>query len=517
MRWQRRSGKSSRRKVHEANAALPNTQKPMKYSPFPLITLALVLAVTCPLGRDLQAQATQSSVEITTVLTTGYWHFAGTKAWHVMRFNADGTFVGGALESDGSFRQTKGWDGTWKITLDSVVATYTNTTRGGVLTIHLPVSADGTPCTSNAGPPTTLICSTATASAAGPPPKRKKAARSADTPVAAVAAVTTPPPPISQQDQQAASAIIQAYHDSLVFVTGADAAGSGFIASISNGNFLVTNAHVTAGIRDAQFKSLDGTVVRGGTPSIAVGEDIFCMSMPPGGKPMQVMQNVDENAAIGDSVVVLGNAEGGGVVNTIIGKIVGIGPNLVEVDAPFVPGNSGSPIVHLKTGKVIGVATYTVTQEYDLTTDKKLPQPVVRRFGYRIDSVKGWQAVNWQAFDAQAAQMESIEKLTADLADFFQDISENNGVVTMGRHTNPIISTRIDDWVAAKSNHPSAEDVAEADANFLSFLKIACKTDVTAAQSQITYDYFLRELTDQKQARDEMSKGFEQIIEAERQ
>jgi len=226
------------------------------------------------------------------------------------------------------------------------------------------------------------------------------------------------------------------------------------------------------------------------------------------------MQNVDQNAAIGDAVVVLGNAEGGGVVNTIIGKIVGIGPNLVEIDAPFVPGNSGSPIVHLKTGKVIGVATYLEIKQYDLTTEKKLPQPVVRRFGYRVDSVRGWQAVNWPAFNAQAVQMESIEKLTDDLSDFFEDIAENNGVVTVGRHTNPVIANQINDWVAARSQNLSAEDKAAADTNFLSFLKIACRTDVTTAQSQITYDYFRRELADQKQARDEMSKGFEQLIQA---
>ena len=72
------------------------------------------------------------------------------------------------------------------------------------------------------------------------------------------------------------------------------------------------------------------------------------------------MDHVDENASIDDDVVVLGNAEGGGVINTIKGKIVGVGPNLVEVDAAFVPGNSGSPIIHLKTGKVIGVATYLI-------------------------------------------------------------------------------------------------------------------------------------------------------------
>ncbi len=40
---------------------------------------------------------------------------------------------------------------------------------------------------------------------------------------------------------------------------------------------------------------------------------------------------------------------------------------LVEVDAKFVEGNSGSPIIHVKTGKVIGIATFALKAEPGLT------------------------------------------------------------------------------------------------------------------------------------------------------
>jgi hypothetical protein len=224
------------------------------------------------------------------------------------------------------------------------------------------------------------------------------------------------------------------------------------------------------------------------------------------------MKNVDQNAAVGDDVVVLGNAEGAGVVNPIAGTIVGIGPNLLEIDAPFVPGNSGSPIVHLKSGKVIGVATYLITNQFDLSTDTKLKQPVVRRFGFRLDSVKGWQPVDWRSFDAQAARMEEIEGMTRDLYNFFREMDENKGRVTPGFHTSPLIKERIDDWLAAKSHNPSVEDAQEADANFISFLKIACESDIAAAQRQISYDYFQHNLADQKRIRDAMAKALQEII-----
>jgi putative protein kinase ArgK-like GTPase of G3E family len=434
---------------------------------------------------DLRAQ--QSAQEAKSILTSGKWHFADNKV--IRNFKPNGTYT-----SSNTAR------GTWTVTQDAVEIMF----GPHKYRFPLPIGPDTIQGVDPSGKPVTLVR------------VGSKGAKDApdDAPDAADDAAASPTPPVSAEVQQSASAIIQAYNNSLVFVTGSAGSGSGFVATISGANFLVTNVHVAAGIRDAAFKTLDGTVVQGGAPSMAVGEDIFCMALPTGGKPFEIMKNVDTNAAVGDDVVVLGNAEGAGVVNTLLGKIVGIGPNLVEIDAPFVPGNSGSPIIHLKTGKVIGVATYLVTNQYDLSTNKKLKKPVVRRFGYRLDSVKGWQPVDWRAFDAQAAQMEGIDTLTDDLYDFFRDLDEHKGVVTLGRHTNPVIKTRIDDWIASKHRNSSGADIAEADANFASFLKVACESDVTAAQRQITYDYFQRDLADQKQTRDQMAKAFQEIIRA---
>jgi len=60
---------------------------------------------------------------------------------------------------------------------------------------------------------------------------------------------------------------------------------------------------------------------------------------------------------IGDPVVVLGNSDGRGVVTEIRGKVIGVGPREIEVDAAFVIGNSGSPVLD-RHGRVIGIATY---------------------------------------------------------------------------------------------------------------------------------------------------------------
>jgi hypothetical protein len=400
----------------------------------------------------------------------------------VRTFNQDGTYTSGS-----------GAKGTWKINGNALEITLGRM----VLRFNLPLDPNGTPGVSQGGKVQTL----ARVSAENNPTEHERGSRGRS-------ATTTE----SVDAQQRAARFVQTYHDSLVFVTGTEGAGSGFVAAMRNGNFLVTNVHVVAGIPDAAFKKLDGATVRGGSPSMAIGEDIFCMALPAGGTPLPIMRGVDSNAAIGDEVAVLGNAEGQGVINTIIGRIVGIGPNLVEVDAPFVPGNSGSPIIHLKTGNVIGVATYYVTNEYDVTTKRKLTHPVIRRFGYRLDGVNQWQPVNWGAFWQQRDQMESIEKLTADLFDFFVDLDDNKGAVTRGRHTNPIFQDRIDYWMEVNRGRPTPADRKAAAANLISFLKTSCESDIAIAQRQITYDYFQRQLADQKQYRDAMANGFDEML-----
>jgi hypothetical protein len=322
--------------------------------------------------------------------------------------------------------------------------------------------------------------------------------------LAQVPAPNAPPAPAAPAIPLTAAELVKANRNNLVFVQGQEGAGV---------NFLFTNAHVAAGVKGAGFKTLDGAQVQIGAPSIAVGHDIFRMLVAQGGRPLEIMEHVDENASIDDEVVVLGNAEGGGVINTIKGRIVGVGPDLVEVDAAFVPGNSGSPIIHLKTGKVIGVATYLTIRGYDPATHQAMREPRVRRFGYRVDSVKTWQPVNWGAFFAQAAEIESIEKLTDDLAKVLMDLARNRNI-NPSLHTNPAIKTQLDWWAAStKRGSLGSRDSATADQNFIAGLKNLSTADIYAARQHITYEYFIHNLTEQQQQRKGITDVFDQILQ----
>src|SRR3954469_10621004 len=200
----------------------------------------------------------------------------------------------------------------------------------------------------------------------------------------------TPPPPVLTEGA-AEGSFVHDHSGAMVVVKDEAGAGSGFIASFGGKIYLLTNIHVAAGMKQPVFTLLDGTRLVPTSAEAAVGHDImrFALKTPPA-QSIEVGTDLEHTTRIGDPVNVFGNSGGGGVVTSLPGKIVGIGPDRLEVTSPFIPGNSGSPIIHGPTGRVIGIATYLMSAR-----DRFGGGGVtVRRFGYRLDSVKTWEPVN---------------------------------------------------------------------------------------------------------------------------
>ena len=114
---------------------------------------------------------------------------------------------------------------------------------------------------------------------------------------------------------------------------------------------VVTNAHVMAGqySGDVDFaRWLADPERRRGRRRRS--DTTWCAS--PSCRPRRRLacsNRVNENLLVGDDVLVLGNAKGrGGHQSHQRASWWASGPNLVEVDAPFQPGNSGSPIIQKK-------------------------------------------------------------------------------------------------------------------------------------------------------------------------
>ncbi len=215
-----------------------------------------------------------------------------------------------------------------------------------------------------------------------------------------------------------------------------------------------------------------------------------------------------ETARIGDEVTVYGNSGGGGVVTSLPGKLVGIGPDRIEVSSAFIPGNSGSPIIHVPSGRVLGIATYLTKGRDEFGNDSGKSE-VIRRYGYRLDSVKQWEPVNWQGFQAEADQVEKISQLTQDIFNFLGSLE---------RKKNPEFATDTlrkpaEEWRQTMSRRQlSAPDRRNATQSFLTSLRTMTRSDVVAAESRLHYSFFREKLQQERAARDELYKSFDTLI-----
>lgn len=177
----------------------------------------------------------------------------------------------------------------------------------------------------------------------------------------------------------------------MVIVQGDEGRGSAFVVKMDGRTFLVTNSHVVRGNRNVKFKSLRNEDLATGPLQIADKVDAVRSELSGAAHALELMPEIEQKVKIGDEIVVAGNAEGEGVVREIPGKVVGIGPDRIEVDAGFVPGNSGSPILLKSTGQVIGVATYLkIPWQARIGVKSATSLNEVRRFGYRLDTVARW-------------------------------------------------------------------------------------------------------------------------------
>ena len=201
-------------------------------------------------------------------------------------------------------------------------------------------------------------------------------------------------------------------------------------------NFIVTSTGIMAALSNVSFKTIAGTAVQPGAATIATGRDAIFLAttMPAGtGGPLELMQDVDKNAAVGDDVVVFTIKEGAGVLTPVIGQVTGIEDERVEINAPYDTVDTGAPVIHLKSGKVIGVATIVATG-YDAVNNVKYEPPILRCYAARVDNVKSWQNVDWRAFYAQDAAMKEAAALTADLQTLLQSLDGSSRASTKPLH-----------------------------------------------------------------------------------
>lgn len=204
----------------------------------------------------------------------------------------------------------------------------------------------------------------------------------------------------------------------IVIVEGDKGRASGFMTRIKNVDFVVTNLHVIGANKTITLKTMSGATLPFTAIYGALGRDIAILRVAKTEGSLSLAEDVMGATRIGQTVVVVGNNAGGGVANETTGKVKGVGPDRVEIDAAFQSGNSGSPIVSSETGKVIGIATYIQTQSADMAdwaraTSNRMLSADPRWFGFRLDGPVQWQAIKLENWQTQGKRINDL-KTTSD-------------------------------------------------------------------------------------------------------
>ena len=324
------------------------------------------------------------------------------------------------------------------------------------------------------------------------------AALAVDTPSAAIAATPAakPAPAAKAVEEQQLTAEQMA---SVVLIEGDKGVATGFVAKIRDIEFVVTNLHVLGNNQKISIKNLRGDPIAVQGIIGAVGSDIALLrittpndeTMP----PLPMAANVLASSKIGDQVVVVGNRLGGGVATQTSGRIIGLGPNRVEVDAAFQPGNSGSPIFNVADHEVIGVAAYAETVTVELGNNRSdsssksnsstpdLPRET-RWFGYRLDAVSKWETIDWTQWQAQLRQVNTFRGNSLAIRAFFRSSSSSEP-------TDARLQSIFDRY-ESRFHQPGLSRTAKTEENItlLSSLKAYATDGVKEMKAGAFYDYF---------------------------
>ncbi len=312
---------------------------------------------------------------------------------------------------------------------------------------------------------------------------------------------------------------VRPYTASFVSIEGDPRNGIGFVAQFKDGFSLVTEARVIDGETRFAARTGSGTPIREERLFFADNADLVRIddAKLASGPGLTIADPVDGLVNIGDEVVVLGNNNGSGTAVPIPGKVTAIGPDAVDIDAPFAPGDSGGPVIHLKTGKVIGVAAYLRIRQMEPGPDDgsgaAVPglQVIERRCAYRLDTIAHWSEVDPQTFAREGTAISALALRTRWLARLSDDLDTHGAVhyddyLQEGNPLRDLVGRFRDDMIDRKSNGGTFLETKQ---NFLLFAADDCGNDIFSLRPQtFTLPYYQRRLQQLIRERQELSAFF---------
>ncbi len=212
----------------------------------------------------------------------------------------------------------------------------------------------------------------------------------------------------------------------VVLIKGDNAEGTGFMIKTPAGPVVITNIHVIANNPNIKVTTSTGALVSVLSEKGASDRDLAMLTIQDAGYSyLQLAPDISTVAQPGDEVITPGNSQGGEVMLNTAGKVLGIGPQRVEIDNPIYHGNSGGPVFHTKSGKVLGVVTEAMKVDMSNDLDKasfasrnSAISGSMRYFALRLDTVPQWVPIESRRFQIETTFLDQFEDQSQRLDSF---------------------------------------------------------------------------------------------------
>ena len=124
--------------------------------------------------------------------------------------------------------------------------------------------------------------------------------------------------------------------------------------------------------------------------------------------------------------------------------MLGLGPERIEISNPIFHGNSGGPIFHTKSGKVLAVVTMgqkvKPTDDLDKASLANANSAIaggMRYFGLRLDTVPKWEVFDWNRFLNETTFLKQFHDHSRELDSFMNGVAYERAHVAVGDESGP--------------------------------------------------------------------------------
>lgn len=304
--------------------------------------------------------------------------------------------------------------------------------------------------------------------------------------------------------------------EAIAVVEGDRSNGTGFFCRADDKIYLYTAAHVISGNAKLQVKLRNGSIIRKfGDLEAAEGADLVRL---PVNEPIADFLDIAPEAGlakVGEEVLASGNAAGAGTVGFEKGKVLGVGPASIEIDAEVIQGNSGGPILHAASGRALGVVTH-LTAGRDDRWAKDTRFSTIRRFGCRLDRHWEWKKISVEGFLKEGKSLLAVQD-QSELMIAALDPSKWGGEVFRRLASNPLARdiTALDSWIAEQKK--GGQKFSESDRkrrlrSVLDSARTRSKSQISTLNAQ-AFTWFHRDQAEKEvRTREEIDKVYENSL-----